>query len=134
MNAESAIVAYAALDGFKCVAKEAELVVQRLRLGDRIYVHLSEHNLSARIRRDALGLMDGSGTGPASSLVTDPMVHSALLVLNGTSLVRFGLILEFVGRLPIPVSLAALDEDQLIQMAFYYIEVSEYVLDGILLY
>lgn len=57
-------------------------MVQRLRLGDRIYVHCSDRNLSTRIRirHEALGLM--AGTGPASSSVTDPVVHSALLVCS----------------------------------------------------
>ncbi|CAN6251262.1 unnamed protein product [Urochloa humidicola] len=62
-----------------CIAKEAELIIARLRRGSSIRWYTDEDSLSRDIRRHALDLMTNEGaSGSASPSATDMMVLSAL--------------------------------------------------------
>ncbi|KAG8054442.1 hypothetical protein GUJ93_ZPchr0001g31972 [Zizania palustris] len=76
-----------------------------------------EKTISERRQDSSIGFGAPIRTNMRSSGVTDPMVTSSLLEsVESGDLARYGLIPEFIGRLPILVSLAALNEDQLVQI------------------
>uniref|UniRef100_A0A0E0FWR0 Clp ATPase C-terminal domain-containing protein n=1 Tax=Oryza nivara TaxID=4536 RepID=A0A0E0FWR0_ORYNI len=76
-----------------------------------------EKTISERRQDSSIGFGAPIRTNMRSSEVTDPMVTSSLLEsVESGDLARYGLIPEFIGRLPILVSLTALNEDQLVQV------------------
>uniref|UniRef100_A0A0E0CB92 Clp ATPase C-terminal domain-containing protein n=1 Tax=Oryza meridionalis TaxID=40149 RepID=A0A0E0CB92_9ORYZ len=76
-----------------------------------------EKTISERRQDSSIGFGAPIRTNMRSSGVTDPMVTSSLLEsVESGDLARYGLIPEFIGRLPILVSLTALNEDQLVQV------------------
>ncbi|VAH67139.1 unnamed protein product [Triticum turgidum subsp. durum] len=76
-----------------------------------------EKTISERRQDSSIGFGAPIRTNMRSSGVTSPTVTSSLLEsVESGDLAKFGLIPEFIGRLPILVSLAALDEDQLVQV------------------
>nr|CAB3475037.1 unnamed protein product [Digitaria exilis] len=76
-----------------------------------------EKTISERRQDSSIGFGAPIRTNMRSSGVSSPMVSSSLLEsVESGDLVRHGLIPEFIGRLPILVSLAALNEDQLVQV------------------
>ncbi|KAF0917707.1 hypothetical protein E2562_021208 [Oryza meyeriana var. granulata] len=76
-----------------------------------------EKTISERRQDSSIGFGAPIRTNMRSSGVTDPMVTSSLLEsVESGDLARYGLIPEFIGRLPILVSLTALNEDQLVQI------------------
>ncbi|XP_062207716.1 CLP protease regulatory subunit CLPX1, mitochondrial-like isoform X2 [Phragmites australis] len=76
-----------------------------------------EKTISERCQDSSIGFGAPIRTNMRSSGVSNPMVTSSLLEsVESGDLVRYGLIPEFIGRLPILVSLAALNEDQLVQV------------------
>ncbi|KAF8664056.1 hypothetical protein HU200_054965 [Digitaria exilis] len=76
-----------------------------------------EKTISERRQDSSIGFGAPIRTNMRSSGVSSPMVSSSLLEsVESGDLVRYGLIPEFIGRLPILVSLAALNEDQLVQV------------------
>ncbi|KAM3353296.1 hypothetical protein ACQJBY_024450 [Aegilops geniculata] len=76
-----------------------------------------EKTISERRQDSSIGFGAPIRTNMRSSGVTNPTVTSSLLEsVESGDLAKFGLIPEFIGRLPILVSLAALDEDQLVQV------------------
>ncbi|XP_044977969.1 CLP protease regulatory subunit CLPX1, mitochondrial-like [Hordeum vulgare subsp. vulgare] len=76
-----------------------------------------EKTISERRQDSSIGFGAPIRTNIRSSGVTSPTVTSSLLEsVESGDLAKFGLIPEFIGRLPILVSLAALNEDQLVQV------------------
>ncbi|VAH82955.1 unnamed protein product [Triticum turgidum subsp. durum] len=76
-----------------------------------------EKTISERRQDSSIGFGAPIRTNMRSSGVTSPTIMSSLLEsVESGDLAKFGLIPEFIGRLPILVSLAALDEDQLVQV------------------
>ncbi|KAK3162674.1 hypothetical protein QOZ80_1BG0092270 [Eleusine coracana subsp. coracana] len=76
-----------------------------------------EKTISERRQDSSIGFGAPIRTNLRSSGVSNPMLTSSLLEsVESGDLVRYGLIPEFIGRLPILVSLAALNEDQLVQV------------------
>ncbi|CAL4946254.1 unnamed protein product [Urochloa decumbens] len=76
-----------------------------------------EKTISERRQDSSIGFGAPIRTNMRSSGASSPMVTSSLLEsAESGDLVRYGLIPEFIGRLPILVSLAALNEDQLVQV------------------
>ncbi|KAI4963016.1 hypothetical protein ZWY2020_020496 [Hordeum vulgare] len=76
-----------------------------------------EKIISERRQDSSIGFGAPIRTNMRSSGVTSPTVTSSLLEsVESGDLAKFGLIPEFIGRLPILVSLAALNEDQLVQV------------------
>uniref|UniRef100_A0A0E0JRZ0 Clp ATPase C-terminal domain-containing protein n=1 Tax=Oryza punctata TaxID=4537 RepID=A0A0E0JRZ0_ORYPU len=76
-----------------------------------------EKTISERRQDSSIGFGAPIRTNMRCSGVTDPMVTSSLLEsVESGDLARYGLIPEFIGRLPILVSLTALNEDQLVQV------------------
>ncbi|KAL5219821.1 hypothetical protein ABZP36_024534 [Zizania latifolia] len=76
-----------------------------------------EKTISERRQDSSIGFGAPIRTNMRSSGMTDPMVTSSLLEsVESGDLARYGLIPEFIGRLPILVSLAALKEDQLVRI------------------
>ncbi|CAD6228848.1 unnamed protein product [Miscanthus lutarioriparius] len=76
-----------------------------------------EKTISERRQDSSIGFGAPVRTNMRSSGASCPMVTSSLLEsVESGDLVRYGLIPEFIGRLPILVSLAALNEGQLVQV------------------
>lgn len=76
-----------------------------------------EKTISERRQDSSIGFGAPIRTNMRSSGASCPMVTSSLLEsVESGDLVRYGLIPEFIGRLPILVSLAALNEGQLVQV------------------
>ncbi|KXG33842.1 CLP protease regulatory subunit CLPX1, mitochondrial isoform X2 [Sorghum bicolor] len=76
-----------------------------------------EKTISERRQDSSIGFGAPVRTNMRSSGASCPMVTSTLLEsVESGDLVRYGLIPEFIGRLPILVSLAALNEGQLVQV------------------
>ncbi|CAM0883990.1 unnamed protein product [Alopecurus aequalis] len=76
-----------------------------------------EKTISERRQDSSIGFGAPIRTNMRSAGVTNPTVTSSLLEsVESGDLAKYGLIPEFIGRLPILVSLAALDEDQLVQV------------------
>ncbi|XP_039810969.1 CLP protease regulatory subunit CLPX1, mitochondrial-like isoform X2 [Panicum virgatum] len=76
-----------------------------------------EKTISERRQDSSIGFGAPIRTNMRSSGASSPMVTSSLLEsVESGDLVRYGLIPEFIGRLPILVSLAALNEGQLVQV------------------
>ncbi|RCV28476.1 hypothetical protein SETIT_5G407000v2 [Setaria italica] len=76
-----------------------------------------EKTISERRQDSSIGFGAPIRTNMRSSGASSPMITSSLLEsVESGDLVRYGLIPEFTGRLPILVSLAALNEDQLVQV------------------
>ncbi|KAJ1286556.1 hypothetical protein BS78_03G361600 [Paspalum vaginatum] len=76
-----------------------------------------EKTISERRQDSSIGFGAPIRTNMRTSGSSSPMVTSSLLEsVESGDLVRYGLIPEFTGRLPILVSLAALNEDQLVQV------------------
>uniref|UniRef100_A0ACD5VXN8 Uncharacterized protein n=1 Tax=Avena sativa TaxID=4498 RepID=A0ACD5VXN8_AVESA len=76
-----------------------------------------EKTISERRQDSSIGFGAPIRTNMRSSGVTNPTITSSLLEsVESEDLAKYGLIPEFIGRLPILVSLAALDEDQLVQV------------------
>ncbi|GJM92347.1 hypothetical protein PR202_ga08813 [Eleusine coracana subsp. coracana] len=76
-----------------------------------------EKTISERRQDSSIGFGAPIRTNLRSSGVSNPMLTSSLLEsVESGDLVRYGLIPEFIGRLPILVSLAALNEAQLVQV------------------
>ncbi|KAG2602442.1 hypothetical protein PVAP13_5KG680600 [Panicum virgatum] len=77
-----------------------------------------EKTISERRQDSSIGFGAPIRTNMRSSGASSPMVTSSLLEsVESGDLVKYGLIPEFIGRLPILVSLAALNEGQLVQVA-----------------
>ncbi|KQK10951.1 hypothetical protein BRADI_2g57240v3 [Brachypodium distachyon] len=76
-----------------------------------------DKTISERRQDSSIGFGAPIRTKMRSSGVTNPTVTSSLLEsVESGDLAKYGLIPEFIGRLPILVSLAALHEDQLVQV------------------
>ncbi|XP_062227921.1 CLP protease regulatory subunit CLPX1, mitochondrial-like isoform X2 [Phragmites australis] len=76
-----------------------------------------EKTISERCQDSSIGFGAPIRTNMRSSGASNPVVTSSLLEsVESGDLVRYGLIPEFIGRLPILLSLAALNEDQLVQV------------------
>ncbi|KAL5555060.1 hypothetical protein UlMin_037296, partial [Ulmus minor] len=76
-----------------------------------------EKTISERRQDSSIGFGAPVRANMRSSRVTDALVTSSLLEsVESGDLVAYGLIPEFIGRLPILVSLSALNEDQLVQV------------------
>ncbi|KAM0925910.1 hypothetical protein ACQ4PT_003806 [Festuca glaucescens] len=76
-----------------------------------------EKTISERRQDSSIGFGAPIRTNMRSSGVTNPTITSSLLEsVESGDLAKYGLIPEFIGRLPILVSLAALNEDQLVQV------------------
>ncbi|KAL6614040.1 hypothetical protein ACP70R_036310 [Stipagrostis hirtigluma subsp. patula] len=76
-----------------------------------------DKTISERRQDSSIGFGAPIRANMRSSGVSNPLVTSSLLEsVESGDLARYGLIPEFIGRLPILVSLAALNEDQLVQV------------------
>ncbi|KAM6563324.1 hypothetical protein CsatB_023322 [Cannabis sativa] len=76
-----------------------------------------EKTISERRQDSSIGFGAPVRTNMQNSTVTDSFVTSSLLEsVESGDLIAYGLIPEFIGRLPILVCLSALNEDQLVQI------------------
>ncbi|PON66629.1 Clp protease, ATP-binding subunit ClpX [Parasponia andersonii] len=76
-----------------------------------------EKTISERRQDSSIGFGSPVRTNMQSSRVTDALVTSSLLEsVESGDLIAYGMVPEFIGRLPILVCLSALNEDQLVQV------------------